>query len=722
MNGFIVSTSASSPRYLSKFLLIFTLGVFFLAVELFATDSMSEENTDKTTLASRWKKAEDLPAGKRTVLVVSPPVFEQALQPWIEYRQSQGYEIFFLPLAVKSPDGGVNYDVQTRPVASPGEIRAKIIKAAKGKDVAAIVLVGDGAPTNNAKYGWRDVVPAARVPSSTIQAFGSEDFLATDSFYADFDSDGLADAPIGRFPVETPEELNSLIDKTIRYETSSPVGNWMRRINVFAGPNGLDLRVIGSKPGETISGPNPLGGFSSLVDSVVSGMARKMFAEYLPQEFFVSLTQCSLQSVFCPYPPDFGDVFLERANEGALFFIYMGHGRVYGLDRFEAKNRDYGIFEIDDCAFLRSNATSPIALFFACYTGAYDANDVSLAEKTALSPNGPVAVFAASRLTAPYGMCVLGSALMERAFSRDSSKIIEEPAILGRLILDSQKIALESPDYSENTTKDESFLNSESVFKDDLSNESSPGSNGGEDSYDSIDRDDSTANQDSIKPGSQLEKLNKRLEKGLVEAEEIKRINTFRLTLDRAAAILDPTANRLREQIKDHVQEFNLFGDPLLRVKFPKRVNIEAPDVAYSTNEVEVSGNIPSFDDKEFIVQVELLLADFRTSVQKTKRGRPFSESEESRREFQETYRKANNFVVDAVRTSTRNGRFEATIVVPDEYSGESIVRIAAFNGSDYYIGSKRVLIRPLKKTEKIEKQRLHSGLSAENGGEHKAE
>ena len=234
-----------------------------------------------------WKSVERAENEKPAVLVVCPPVFESALQPWIEYRRSQGYEFFLLSLAATNSDGSVDEGIQLEPVASPGEIKAKILKVAKDHDIAAVVLVGDGAPTLGSQYNWRDVVPAARVRSLTLEVFGGEDVIATDSFYGDLDDDGFADVPVGRFPVETPEELRALVAKIIRYETSSPAGNWMRRINLYAGPNGVDLRVIGSRQGGELSDSSQTRGISSLVDSIIDNTARKMFAQFLPQEFSV---------------------------------------------------------------------------------------------------------------------------------------------------------------------------------------------------------------------------------------------------------------------------------------------------------------------------------------------------------------------------------------------------------------------------------------------------
>lgn len=636
--------------------------------ETSALEVDSEEVSDADS--DGWTTAVD--RREPVVLVVAPPVFEAPLQRWIEYRQEQGYKILLLSLARKDEDGLNDHDVQLRPVATPDEIRMKIRQAAESYQIEAILLVGDGAPTENAAYGWRDVVPAPRVPALVVQIFGSEDLLASDAFYADLDDDGIPDAPIGRLPAETPEELATCIDKIIRYERESTAGNWTRRINVVAGPNGLDLRTIGSDPNEPLEGANPFSGLSNLVSSIVDKLARKLFSDYLPQEFVLSLTQFSTQSVFCPYPADFGATVLQRINEGSLFFVYLGHGRVFGLDRYAAPSgMDYGVFEQEDCKKLNSAGHSPVAMFFACYTCAYDASWRSLGEEMALHPNGPVAVLGASRVTAPYGMCFFGSTLLESAFGYDLTKGAnpDRKKTLGAVYLEAQRRTL--TDSGENESFEE-----ELDFADDEQEEAPP--------------------EDPMAPGAQLYWLNKRLNKSLADAEKIKRQNaSFRKNIDQAAAFFDPTANRLKDQLRDHIAEFNLLGDPLLQVKFPVRVPVDAPEVVYSTEEVELVGVLPLEEGTEAIVQGELLLADFRPNVSRPKRDKTFRESPEARAEFNETYRQANEFVVDAVRTKTKNGEFCVRIKVPANYSGESVVRIAGFTDDNYYIGSKKILVRP---------------------------
>jgi len=640
----------------------------------------------------------------RRVLVVSPPIFDAALQPWVERRQAEGYQITRLSVASRSADS-VDFGIQTAPVATPDELRAEIRRFALSppgpESVAAVVLVGDGAPTLSAPFGWRDVVPAPRLAPQVVQLFGSEDHLATDSFYSDLDDDGVPDVPLGRFPVETPAELTALVAKIARYETASPVGDWTRKINVVAGPNGLDLSVVGSSPDDASAAPSAaLAGLSSFVDSVVDNMSRQLFSEFLPQEYAVSLTRCSLKSEFCPYPPTFGRTFLDRANEGALFLVYLGHGRVFGLDRLTtASGGDYGVFEIDDVPSLRSPNAAPIALFFSCYAGAYDANEPCLAEAIALSPNGPVAAIAASRRTAPYGMCVLGSSLLDAAFDEANSNA-DKPLTLGEIFLRAQRKTLEPPQSDAAPHSDDAEIQFDDEAPQRETDQAQtvappPVKETLDDPIARAERRIAEERGRVAEIDAGLKRLNARLERSARAAERRRDATSFRATLDRAAKIFDPTASRLEEQLEDHVALFNLFGDPLLRVKFPERCAVEAPEIAYSTKTFPVSGVVPDASGRQTSARVELLLADFRSPIAKPRRSKTFVESQETRAEFEATYRAANQFVVAASQVATQTGRFQADIAVPADFSGECVVRVAATDGERYWIGSRRVLVRP---------------------------
>jgi hypothetical protein len=78
----------------------------------------------------------------------------------------------------------------------------------------------------------------------------------------------------------------------------------------------------------------------------------------------------------------------------------------------------YHILANRDVAYLDCRRGAPIALFLACYTGAFDATDDCLAEHMLRTPGAPVAIAAASRVAMPYAMAVLATGLTEQCFRR----------------------------------------------------------------------------------------------------------------------------------------------------------------------------------------------------------------------------------------------------------------------------------------------------------------
>ena len=135
----------------------------------------------------------------------------------------------------------------------------------------------------------------------------------------------------------------------------------------------------------------------------------------------------------------------------------------------------------------------PIAIFLACYTGAYDLPYDCLAEQMLRAPGGPVAVFAGSRVTMPYGMAVLGTGLMDEYFR-------QQRETLGEVIL-----------YAKRQMMD-----------------------------DDPDR-------------------------------------TDRKLLDLLARAMSPDPQLLHAERQEHLLLFNLFGDPLLRLKYPQGASWRSP-------------------------------------------------------------------------------------------------------------------------------------------------
>ena len=317
------------------------------------------------------------------VVVVCPPAFQAALRPWSEHRAAQGHRVEVISNA-----------------GTAEEITAQI--RARPRRPQYVLLVGDAEPRMADDAGLRArCVPTHYVKAKVNVRWGSEPEIATDAPYGDLDGDGRPDAAVGRLPADSPEELDRMIAKTLAYERSSDHGLWRRQVNCVAG----------------------IGGFGMLADAVLESSARYLLTHNVPAAYRVSMTYGSWRSPYCPDPRQFRAATLDRLNEGAWFWVYIGHGQPYSLDRARMPDGDYPIFTLADAAQLRSRHAGPIALFLACYTGAFDAPHDCLGEEMLRQPGGPVAVLAGSRVTMPYAMAVFSVGLMDEVFQRRAATL-----------------------------------------------------------------------------------------------------------------------------------------------------------------------------------------------------------------------------------------------------------------------------------------------------------
>lgn len=333
---------------------------------------------------------------KRVVAVVCPPGLEAALQTWIHYRQSQGYTI-------RTVDGQLGAT----------EIQAAIRQLARQHPLHAVVLVGDGDLAMESDRRLRSVcVPTFLARAEVNEQLGFEPHLATDTPYGDFDGDRMADVPIGRISVDSPQQLKRIIEKVIRYESLPPHGNWRRTVHLAAG----------------------VGDFGPIADTVIETAAKKMIADGIPAAYRTTMTYGNWRSPYCPDPRLFREHMLSQVEQGSLFWVYMGHGQARRLDRFHVGNLLIPVLEMSDVPKFRSAAGVPVAVLLACYTGAYDQPKDCLAEMLLRSPDGPIAVLAASRVSMPYSMSLFGNALMDEVFRERSAA--ESPTLtLGEVVM-----------------------------------------------------------------------------------------------------------------------------------------------------------------------------------------------------------------------------------------------------------------------------------------------
>ena len=323
-------------------------------------------------------------------VIVAPRDFYPALQPLIDHRQEQGHQF-----ALMSNSG------------SADQIRAAIRKVAAGGKLKHVLIVGDAEPAArvDAKVAAR-CVPAHLHKAVVNVKWGSEPQIASDNWYADLDGDHVPDVAIGRIPADSPAEVTQVVGKILAYEKSADFGPWRQRVNFIAG----------------------VGGFSPIIDGVLETATSKLLTSGIPAAYETRMTYGSWTSPYCPDPRLFHDVTVERHNEGCLFWVYIGHGHSTGLDRVSIPGERFHIFDCDDCRELKCTSGSPIAIMLACHTAAFDQPKDCLAEDLLRTEGGPVAVYGGSRVTMPYAMGVMGSAMMQEYFR-------SRPPTLGETIL-----------------------------------------------------------------------------------------------------------------------------------------------------------------------------------------------------------------------------------------------------------------------------------------------
>ena len=304
-------------------------------------------------------------------VVVVPAGLRGALQPWVDYRRSQGHTVHLMNHRGSSED-----------------IRAGIRRIAEQDAVRFVLLVGD--VSNDNQIGTPTHLAAAKI---NVQ-WGSENEIATDNWFADLDDDQIPDLAVGRLPADSPAELANMVRKILDYEAASEQGDWRRRLNFIAG----------------------VGGFGPVVDSVLESATKKFLTEGIPPAYSISMTYASWRSPFCPDPRTFHDSVVERFNEGCLFWVYIGHGQRTFLDQIRVPDGVYPIMDSEDVPKLQPGRRRPIAVFLSCYAGAFDESRDCLAEQMLSSAEGPVAVIAGSRVTMPYAMAVMGNELMREYF------------------------------------------------------------------------------------------------------------------------------------------------------------------------------------------------------------------------------------------------------------------------------------------------------------------
>ncbi len=148
-----------------------------------------------------------------------------------------------------------------------------------------------------------------------------------------------------------------------------------------------------------------------------------------------------------------------------------------------------------------------------------------------------------------------------------------------------------------------------------------------------------------------------------------------------APAGFDLNAERL-----EHVQLFNLFGDPTMPLPHPQPIQLEVATSARAGGVLHVSGQSPVAG------KAVIELTPAAEQCQLPRRSR-YENSADSGKQFDAVYRSANNPQWAAATVATQNRRFAADLRVPADAIGHCHVRVFIEGSDDFALGGSDVQI-----------------------------
>jgi len=306
------------------------------------------------------------PDNQADYIVVTHEDFQQAIQPLIEWRRSQGLTV----MVVTSTEV---YDQFSYGLVDPGAIRELLRYAHQSWSKPApqyILLVGDASYDyqNNLQGPNKSLLPTYLVET----ALGGQ--TTSDNWFVSLDDDDiLPDMAIGRLPVQTVEQAKTVVNKIIAYERNAPTGEWRGRI----------LLVADGK------------------EAIFAQRSDVLASEWVPLQY-------DTVKIYGASTEDPQAQIVSEIREGSLIVNYIGHG---SIDLWS----DERLLSSEQVTSLGNDGRQPLMIMMSCLLGffAHPERD-SMAEELLLAENGgSIAVFAPSSLTLSSDQAPLNQALFD---------------------------------------------------------------------------------------------------------------------------------------------------------------------------------------------------------------------------------------------------------------------------------------------------------------------
>jgi Peptidase family C25 len=145
--------------------------------------------------------------------------------------------------------------------------------------------------------------------------------------------------------------------------------------------------------------------------------------------------------------------------------------------------------------------------------------------------------------------------------------------------------------------------------------------------------------------------------------------NRRRAVLDAAAKALSPTAGELEAECAEHLDLFNLLGDPLLKIGYPRKIELGLSATAIAGETVELAIDTPLAGAAVVEVAVRRDRLTFRPPARAQFDAAAMAT-------YGDIYRRANEPRLSVVEVALAKGRSSSRIRIPDEARGACHVRV----------------------------------------------
>lgn len=309
-------------------------------------------------------------------VIITHAAFRDSVEPLAARRAQEG-------LATQIVDVEDIYDEFSNGAHAPQAVKDFLAwtRAHWQRAPRYVLFVGDGSydPRNHLGRGSFDLVPSKLIDTEHMET-------ASDSWYADFDGDGLAEMALGRLPVRTADEAALVVSKLLAHEPDGGAGGAALLVADRNGPDGYS--------------------FESATDSVQN---------MLPDVVSVQRINRGAQGADAVRGQIVGQI-----NGGPSIVNWMGHGSV------NVWTGD-GLLRNEDAAALKNGTRLPLFVMMTCLNGYYqDPSLESLSESLLkASQGGALAVWTSTGMTEPEGQVAMNRELYRMLF------LMDEPLRLG---------------------------------------------------------------------------------------------------------------------------------------------------------------------------------------------------------------------------------------------------------------------------------------------------